>query len=372
MRRNLLLLLVLLLALTGCAAPEEGAPTAAEETPLPTALLAEASTPDPWAVYDGTRLFYVDNDGLRRREGGEETVVDAGESRQYVALYKLESGDLLLLKRLAHEEERARMEGLPSWMFGYDADPAILQVLLLDERGENARLLIDGAIDPLFVRQDTLVCLAADAERALLVADLPSGEVRKAQGVDLRDQVVTETRASGGRFYFSALPAEQDAQSARHYELDPDSGAVTELAELPESGTQANPSALPAAQVAHLGAMDEQQYVYTLGETEYRAVLRMDMDVGAAVITFLVDGEAVSLLEVESIYAFYDEQEVQAAGEEAFILARQAEDGVFYAAYVERLQLSFAGGRALIYESSADGISAGPERLICAVPLAGT
>ena len=54
--------------------------------------------------------------------------------------------------------------------------------------------------------------------------------------------------------------------------------------------------------MAHLGSMDEQQYVYTLGETEYRAVLRMDMDVGAAVITFLVDGEAVSLLEVIRTY----------------------------------------------------------------------
>ena len=62
---------------------------------------------------------------------------------------------------------------------------------------------------------------------------------------------------------------------------------------------------------------------------------------------------------------------MQAAGEEAFILAHQSEDGVYYAAYVEQLRLSFAGGWAFVYEAgTADGAASGPERLVCAVPFA--
>ena len=118
------------------------------------------------------------------------------------------------------------------------------------------------------------------------------------------------------------------------------------------------------------GEIPEQTYSYSAGGADLRAVLRMDMDLGAAVITFLMDEEPVSLLEVQSVYSFYDYDEVQAAGEEAFILAHQSEDGVYYAAYVEQLRLSFAGGWAFVYEAGAADGAAGPERLVCAVPFA--
>ena len=104
MKRFLILMLALAM-LTGCAAgtaPEEPAATPAAPAPAPedgTAppaptieVAAESSAPDPWALWDGERLFYVGNDGLHRREGEQDTVVDAGESRQYLGLYKLEDG----------------------------------------------------------------------------------------------------------------------------------------------------------------------------------------------------------------------------------------------------------------------------------------
>ncbi|MGI5885515.1 MAG: lipoprotein [Candidatus Spyradocola sp.] len=376
--KRILVLLLAVAMLTGCSAPAADSPAAESPAASPTAAVsmaaipAEASAPDPWAVWDGERLFYVGNDGLHRREGEQDSVVDAGESRQYRGLYPLADGRLLVLKRLAREAEDAQVAALPSWAFGYEAESAIYDVLLLDEQGENPQTLLSGGIDPIFVREDALVCVGATAERALQIVDLTTGETRTAQGVDLSNQVVTEAFAVEGTYYFSAMPAEQDDETATDYALDPESGTVRVLTEGempdPAAAQTVSPSALPEAQVERSGSLEEQTYLYHAGEETYSALLRMDMDLGAAVVTFLVGEEPVSLLEVESIYSFFDYDEVQAAGEEAFILAKQAEDGVYYAAYVEQLRLSFAGGWAFVYEGNAAGVG-GPERLVLATPF---
>ena len=383
MKRFLILMLAMAM-LTGCAAgtaPEE--PTATPTAPAPedgTAppaptieVAAESSAPDPWALWDGERLFYVGNDGLHRREGEQDTVVDAGESRQYLGLYKLEDGRLLWIKRLTYAQEQALAAELPAWMFSHDSDAGVYDLFLADAQGENAQPLAENVGNLLFVSETQLVCVGMRADRPLLLVDLAAGSVQEIEGVDLSNQLLTQCFVADGVYYFYALEAEQDEQGAQGYALDLAARTVQPFsgeAPLADAETYA-PAGLPQAQCSVSGEIPEQTYSYSAGGADLRAVLRMDMDLGAAVITFLMDEEPVSLLEVQSVYSFYHYDEVQAAGEEAFILAHQSEDGVYYAAYVEQLRLSFAGGWAFVYEAgAADGAASGPERLVCAVPFA--
>lgn len=385
MQRFLILMLALAM-LTGCAAgtaPEEPTATPAASAPAPedgTAppaptieVAAESSAPDPWALWDGDRLFYVGNDGLHRREGEQDTVVDAGESRQYLGLYKLEDGRLLWIKRLTYAQEQALAAELPAWMFSHDSDAGVYDLFLADAQGENAQPLAESVSNLLFVSETQLVCVGMRADRPLLLVDLAAGSVQEIEGVDLSNQLLTQCFVADGVYYFYALEAEQDEQGAQGYALDLAAHTVEPFsgeAPLADAETYA-PAGLPQAQCSVSGEIPEQTYSYSAGGADLRAVLRMDMDLGAAVITFLMDEEPVSLLEVQSVYSFYDYDEVQAAGEEAFILAHQSEDGVYYAAYVEQLRLSFAGGWAFVYEAgAADGAASGPERLVCAVPFA--
>ena len=54
----------------GDAAAPAPAPEDGTAPPAPTIeVAAESSAPDPWALWDGERLFYVGNDGLHRRGG---------------------------------------------------------------------------------------------------------------------------------------------------------------------------------------------------------------------------------------------------------------------------------------------------------------
>ena len=152
------------------ATPAAPAPEDGTAPPAPTIeVAAESSAPDPWALWDGERLFYVGNDGLHRREGEQDTVVDAGESRQYLGLYKLEDGRLLWIKRLTYAQEQALAAELPAWMFSHDSDAGVYDLFLADAQGENAQPLAENVGNLLFVSETQLVCVGMRADRLLLL-----------------------------------------------------------------------------------------------------------------------------------------------------------------------------------------------------------
>lgn len=409
--KRLFLLLLALMLLAGCSAQPAPAPAATEspappaetaavepsapvepsqapietpavESPAPAVLevAGESSAPYHWAACDGQAMWFLGNDGLHRMslDGGKDVLVDAGSIGQYASVDVLQDGRLLVRKRVTREEEDALIQQMPSWIYDYMGYLSAYRYVVVSADGTSVQPLVEPVSDVVFASPTEMICMRADASRDLLRVDLTTGETQVLDAVDLSNTLLHQSCVSDGVYYFRTLEEGQSNEDAEVFALDLQTLTVKEADDLPpvEDRDLITASALPEAKVECTAEGDNRFYAYTCGEESFCANLQVDVEAGVATLDFYkgaeASGQSLSHLLVKSIYSAFDPAVIFEYGEDAFIQQQQQHDGNYYAAYVEQIHLTFAGGWAFVYESSAtNDVSGGPDRLIAKVRLIG-